>query len=209
MPVDPSALAAFAVAAAAIVVSPGPDTAFILRAALGGGWRAGLAAVAGIQTGLVVHTALAAAGISLLIASSPALLKAVAGAGALYLGWLGIGSFRNGWAVAAGDGSGSSAARPAFGQAILCNLLNPKVILLYLALFPNFVEPARGQVPVQLATLSAVLIAINVAWQAPLAWLAHGIGRRLAAGRRARTLARASGAVLVAFALLLLYENFA
>ena len=81
MPVDLATLGAFAITAGAIAVSPGPDTMLILRYALTSGQTAGLAAVAGVQIGLVVHTALAAAGLSALIASSPALFRGLAVAG--------------------------------------------------------------------------------------------------------------------------------
>ena len=94
MPVDGATVGAFALAAAAIVLSPGPDTMLILRYALTSGRPAGFAAVAGVQGGLMVHTLLAVAGVSALIASSPMLFKGLAVAGAGYLAWLGLLSFR-------------------------------------------------------------------------------------------------------------------
>ena len=94
-PIEPSLFGGFVVAAVAIIISPGPDTIVILRHALTGGRRIGLAAVSGVQLGLVAHTALAVAGISLIIASSPVLFKAVTFAGAAYLGWLAIQGFRS------------------------------------------------------------------------------------------------------------------
>ena len=96
MPVEAATLGAFVIAVAAIVVSPGPDTMVILRYALASGRRAGFAAVAGVQLGLMVHTVLAVLGVSLIIASSPVLFKLVAVAGAAYLAWLGVQGFRGG-----------------------------------------------------------------------------------------------------------------
>ena len=78
MPVDLATLGAFVLAATAIVVSPGPDTMLILRYALTGGRPVGFAAVAGVQLGMLVHTALAAAGVSAIIASSPLLAVSAA-----------------------------------------------------------------------------------------------------------------------------------
>lgn len=207
MPVEPATLLAFAVAAGALVVSPGPDTMLILRYGLTSGHRAGFAAVAGVQIGLMVHTALAVAGISVLIASSPALFKAVAVAGAAYLAWLGIQGFRGTGGLAIGGGPAAVGAAKACRDAILTNVLNPKVILLFLALLPNFVVIGRGDATAQLVTLSATLIAINVAWQAPLAWAAQAARRWLSRPGVQRAVARATGAILIGFAALMLYEH--
>jgi homoserine/homoserine lactone efflux protein len=130
MPVDLATLGAFAVAAGAIAVSPGPDTMLILRYALTSGRAAGLAAVAGVQIGLVVHTALAAAGVSALIASSPALFKGLAITGSAYLAWLGLQGFHSQGALGIGYAARAGGGR-ACRAAILCNVLNPKVIVLF------------------------------------------------------------------------------
>jgi hypothetical protein len=140
MPVDLATLGAFAVAAGAIAVSPGPDTILILRYALTSGRVAGLAAVAGVQIGLVVHTALAAAGVSALIASSPVLFEGLAVAGAAYLAWLGLQGFRPD-VLSIGRAAHARAGR-ACRDAIVCNVLNPKVIVLFLALYRNFLTIA-------------------------------------------------------------------
>jgi threonine/homoserine/homoserine lactone efflux protein len=207
MPVEPATLLAFALTAAAIVVSPGPDTFLILRSALSGR-AAGYAAVLGVQLGLLVHTAFAVFGLSLLIVSSPGLFDALAVIGAAYLAYLGIQGLRAGgpWAV---EGE-TARARPAraLRDAMLTNLLNPKVLVLFLALYPNFVVSAHGRVTAQLLTLSATLIAINVAWQAPLAWGAHQLRSWLLRPKITTAIARTASAVLIAFAALLLYDHF-
>src|SRR3989339_450736 len=94
LPVDAPTLFTFMLTASAIVLTPGPDTLIILRYAIRSGPRVGLATVAGGQAGLVGHTVLAVLGISVLIASIPWLFKAVAIAGAAYIAWIGIQSFR-------------------------------------------------------------------------------------------------------------------
>ncbi|MCK5167591.1 MAG: LysE family transporter, partial [Rhodospirillaceae bacterium] len=78
LPVDISTLVAFLLTVSVLVLSPGPDTIIILRYTISSGPRVGLMAVAGVQTGLVVHTLLAVFGVSVLIAASPILFKAVA-----------------------------------------------------------------------------------------------------------------------------------
>lgn len=204
--VEPATLAAFAVPAAAAVLTPGPDTVLILRYSLGSGRRIGLVSVAGVQAGLAVHTLLAAAGISAAVAASPVMFRAVSLAGAAYIAWLGWQGLRGVGALDIAGRAGVGAAK-GFRDAMLCNLLNPKVILLFLALFPQFVEPGRGGVPAQLVTLAAALLIINTLWQAPLAWGADAARRWL--GRPAVRLAvsRGTGGVFLALAVLLFLEH--
>src|SRR5512134_3855277 len=150
-------LAAFSLTALALVVSPGPDTMLILRCGLTSGTRAALAAVAGVQVGLIVHTLLAVAGISALIAASPALFRGLAIAGAAYLGWLGVQGLRGGRAFAVDEARPPVSAGMACRDAILTTVLHPKGILLFVALYPNFSAPRRGDIASQLLSLSALL----------------------------------------------------
>lgn len=209
MPVDGSTLAAFALTAMAIVISPGPDTMLIIRYGLTSGHRGALAAVAGVQVGLVVHTMLAVAGISVLIATSPTLFRLVAVAGAAYLGWLGIQGLRGAAAFGLDGSRPPVSAGKACRDAVFTNLLNPKVVLLFVALYPNFLKVEEGHVTAQLLTLSAVLIAINLIWQAPLAWAAKWVRRWLGRPRVQRLVSAITGGILLAFAALMLYEHAA
>ena len=208
LPVDLATLGTFLIAAGAVVLSPGPDTLLIIRHTLNSGQRVGLATVSGVQLGLLVHTTLAVAGISVIIASSPMLFHIIASAGAAYLAWLGFQAIRGdgGIDVNGGKGKPVSAAK-ACRDALLCNVLNPKVILLFLALFPNFVDTTRDDVTAQLITLAVLLIIINLAWQMPIAWMAERIRRWLNAPAVQKTVNRATGAIFLGFAALMLYEN--
>ncbi|MEE8393454.1 MAG: LysE family translocator [Rhodospirillales bacterium] len=208
MPVEPATLAAFMIAAFALVVSPGPDTILILRYTLLSGRRTGFSAVAGVQLGLAAHTVLAALGVSLLIASSPVLFKAVAISGAGYLAWLGIQGFRGGGAFDLNGEKRAIGAGQACRDAFFCNLLNPKVIILFLSLLPNFIDPAHGDTTAQLITLAAVLIGINVMWQVMLPWAAGALGRWIVRPEVVRRVSMATGSVLLAFAAIMLYEHF-
>lgn len=206
-PIEPSLFGGFVVAAVAIIISPGPDTIVILRHALTGGRRIGLAAVSGVQLGLVAHTALAVAGVSLIIASSPVLFKAVTFAGAAYLAWLGLQSLKGTGGLEVRAGTAPARAGPACREAALCNILNPKVILWFLALLPNFVDPARGDVTAQLIALSLVLIALNILWQAPMALAANGMRRWLGRPEVGRAVNRVSGVILIVMAALMLAQH--
>ena len=206
LPVDAPLLARFALAALAIVLSPGPDTMVILRHAVGSGRAAGFAAVAGVQLGLIVHTLLAAVGITALIAASPPLFRAVAILGAIYLGWLGA------KAILAGGTVDLAAPEPAprslaLRQALFTNLLNPKVLLLFFALYPNFIVTGGAPLAWQIALLSAVLITINSGWQLGLAWFADRARQLLANPRLMRVIDVGVGLALLGFAALLLVEH--
>jgi threonine/homoserine/homoserine lactone efflux protein len=169
---EQSTLLAFGLAAAVIVISPGPDTVVILRHSLAGGWPGGLGAVAGVQLGLLIHTMLAGLGISAFIAASPSLFRVLALVGALYLAWLGIRLLSSRGTPAASDLVVSTTRWRAGREALLTNLLNPKVLILFLALYPNFITAGSGSIPSQIAGLSLVLVAINVVWQVGLVWSA-------------------------------------
>jgi threonine/homoserine/homoserine lactone efflux protein len=206
MPLDLPTVDTFAVTAAAIVVSPGPDTMLILRYALISGRAAGLAAVAGVQIGLFVHTTLAVAGLSALVASSPGLLRALAVSGAAYLAWLGLQGFRNRGVLGIAD-AGNLEPHRACRDAVFCNVLNPKVIVLFLALYPNFIVIGRSDVTAQVLMLSVVLILINVSWQVGLVGFANIARCRLVRSTVQRTLNRITGAILIGFAAAMLWEH--
>ncbi len=201
----------FTLTAAAIVASPGPDTMLILRNSFMGGRRVGLYTVAGVQVGLLGHTLMAVLGLAALLAASPIAFKAIAVCGALYLGWLGLQTLRSG--LMSGDpaqtgGPGVTAAT-AVRDAMLTNLLNPKVILLFLALMPQFVNTARGSVSLQMLVLSAWLLVLNIVWQSPLALLAEFMRRLLLRPTAQRIVNWLTGAILLFFAGLLLYDYIA
>mgnify|MGYP000282821244 CR=1 FL=1 len=208
LPIDTPTLFAFALTASAIVLTPGPDTLIILRNAIRSGPRVGMATVAGVQAGLVGHTALAVLGVSVLIASTPWLFKSVALAGAAYIAWIGIQSFRpHGLLHVGANEKPAVGAVKGFRDAVFCNLLNPKVILLFLALFPNFVDRSRDDVPAQLITLAVTLIIMNTLWQVPLALAAEPVRAWLKNPRIYKIVMYSTGVLLIAVAAMMFAEN--
>ncbi|MCK4939709.1 MAG: LysE family translocator, partial [Rhodospirillaceae bacterium] len=95
----------------------------------------------------------------------------------------------------------------AYRDAILCNVLNPKVILLFLALLPNFVDADRGNVPLQMVIFGLGLIIINTLWQVPLALAAEAVRRWLMNPIVYKMVTRSTGVLLLAIALMMVYEN--
>ena len=133
---------------------------------------------------------------SLIIVTLPVLYGTIAIAGALYLAWLGYQSIRAG--VVTLDGVNGLVVSSAKGlrDAAITNVLNPKVIFLFLALMPNFVSPQAGNVSLQLATLGVALIMVNAIWQGALALGAEAARHWLAEPRVQRTLSWITGLIL-------------
>src|SRR3954469_24838974 len=131
----------FALLSIGIMVVPGMDMAFVLSSALVDGRRAGFAAVAGMVAGAVVHVAMGALGIGLLLQVVPAAFNALLAAGAMYVGWIGCSLLRSQVALGAAKGGVPQALDRIFGKAALTCLLNPKAYLFTLAVFPQFLRP--------------------------------------------------------------------
>ncbi|NKE48397.1 LysE family translocator [Roseomonas frigidaquae] len=204
MPIDPQLFAAFLIAAWVLILTPGPDMLFVIGQSLAGGVRRGWAAMFGIVCGALVHVALAASGIAALIAASPTLFEALRLVGAGYLIWLGLGALRAAW-----RGGGvlrpAGPARAAFRQGFLTNLTNPKVILFFLAFLPQFVDPGRGPVALQMAILGPLVPLMSLP---AYGLLIHGAGRAAARlNRHARWLEAVAGAMFLGLGLRLLMGN--
>jgi threonine/homoserine/homoserine lactone efflux protein len=126
---------------------------FVAATSLARGRRAGFAAALGLLTGTMVYVAAAAAGVAAIIASSALAFDALRYLGATYLIYLGIKAWRTrDDSVAVGFPAGK-----AYRQAIVVQLLNPKVALFFLAFLPQFVDPDRGPVATQVLVLGAIL----------------------------------------------------
>jgi threonine/homoserine/homoserine lactone efflux protein len=177
LPVEPLTLLAFLPAALALNLTPGADMMFTLGQGLKGGWRAGQAANLGIALGGMVHVTLAALGLAAVLKAHPLAFEAVRWAGVAYLLWLAA------QAVRAGPARASEVAaapiRQVFREALIVNLLNPKVIFFILAFLPQFVDATRPVVP-QFLTLGAVFCAGGLVVNGFVAGFAASLGGRLA-----------------------------
>ncbi|NDU73128.1 LysE family transporter [Actinomadura sp. DSM 109109] len=203
--VDTSLYAAFVVAALALCVTPGPDMMFIVAMGGRGGPAAGLMAAAGVATGALTHAVAATLGLSALFSALPALYHVLRWAGAAYLLYLAVRSFRD----RGEPGEGTAPAGPgrlrAFGQGVVTNLLNPKVILFNIAFLPQFVNPSVGHPMVQLLLLGATLVVIGLAVDAGVGLLSGRLADLLRRSRRvARGLNLFSGTVFTGLAVRLI-----
>ena len=168
MILDPTLTAAYLVVALAVALSPGPDVLFVLANSLQHKAKGAVASALGIGAGSLIHALAAAIGISALIAASSLAFDALRYAGAAYLTWLGFQALRS-WYLNAGATNMSpqeteTTALRVFQRALLTNILNPKVIVFYLALLPQFVNPSLGSVGLQIFLLGSIHAGIGVVY---------------------------------------------
>ena len=202
MPILPPArdLLLFVTAAAILLITPGPAVFYIVARSIEQGRRAGLVSACGMATGALMQILAAVLGLSAVLASSAIAYSLVKYAGAAYLVYLGVRRFmdRDGADAAQVDAAALSLRR-VYAQAVVVEALNPKSAIFFLAFLPQFVNPARGSVTVQLLALGLIFIAMGL-----ISDSLYAITTGSAAGtlRRSRTYLRAqryvSGTVYMA-----------
>jgi threonine/homoserine/homoserine lactone efflux protein len=199
------AVATFLTIDVVLVLTPGPDWAYVIAVGLRD--RIVVPAVGGLVVGYVALTALVAGGLAVVIATSPGALTAMTLVGGAYLLWLGVSVLSR----VSDDGSGARLSRPASVLGVVTrgaatSGLNPKALLLFLAVLPQFVDRHGGlPVPAQIAVLGGVHIA-NCA----VAYLALGtLARNTLTARPAAAdaVTRASGVAMIVLGVLLLLER--
>ncbi len=153
----------FVLACIALIATPGPSVLYLVSNTLAHGRRAGFVALAGIVVGFAAHALAAAFGLSALLAAVPAAYETVRWAGAIYLAWLAWTTWRTKDEKSLATNARVLPNGRLFRQGLLTALLNPKVALFQLALFPQFVSPAHGSVLAQSVVLAATQIVIEIA----------------------------------------------
>ncbi|MEM9247150.1 MAG: LysE family translocator [Pseudomonadota bacterium] len=185
MILDPSLTAAYILVATALALAPGPDVLFVVANGMRHRVRGAVASALGIGLGSVLHALAAALGISAVIAASPVAFDTLRYAGAAYLAYLGVRALKTWWfytndlttAGAAVDHSAWSV----FLRGLITNVLNPKVVVFYLALLPQFVRVELGHVGLQIFLLGCIhnvigllyLVCIGLAAGKASVWLAQ------------------------------------
>jgi threonine/homoserine/homoserine lactone efflux protein len=179
-------------------MSPGPDFLIVLRSGVTGGRRAGMAAAAGIAAGLLGWAAVTSVGIAGLLAASAVAFTVVKLVGAAYLVFLGIQALlaaRRGYREAFETDKKTTTPRGAFVAGMLTNLLNPKVAVFFLALWPQFL-PHDASV-VDIAAMAGVAAAAPLCWFLLLANIVTVLRRYLVRAKVRRALDAVMGTVLV------------
>jgi len=215
-------LALFVAAGWLLNLTPGPDLAYIAARSASGGFRDGVAAVLGITAGCCVHTVAAALGLSALLATSATAFGIVKWCGAAYLLYAGMrllfaaggrgGRAGNELQAARAQASDRSHARAPqglsrggssriFREALVINVLNPKVALFFLAFLPQFIAADAPAKCAAFLLLGALFNFNSLFVNVPVAWLASRAGRRLRAAPRAmRWVSRGTGCLFIVLA---------
>lgn len=199
--ISPATLLAWSALSVGLAVTPGADTALVATNAARDGVVAGLRTIAGIVTGGAFYTALFGFGLLRIIAATPVLFTIVKTVGAIYLAFLGVQLIRSALKPKREEAQAFAAASAAspWRQGFLCNALNPKVALFFLAALPQFVH-AGPDAPLIGAVLIAISYAIGAVWLSGIAFAASRVGHVFRASAFARWIEGAVGAAFLALA---------
>ena len=173
---DSGTLLLFMTAALALNVTPGPDMLYVVARSVGEGRAAGVISSLGIAAGCLVHTVAVALGLAGLLRAVPIAFEIVKWTGAAYLVWLGVRALRTRAHAAADTDLPAAPMGAVFRQGMLTNVLNPKVALFFLAFLPQFVDPLRGSVALQIISLGLLFNVSGTLVNVAVAFLASSAG---------------------------------
>jgi threonine/homoserine/homoserine lactone efflux protein len=195
---DPSRLAFFVGAAMVLLVVPGPSVLYVVTQSVSQGRGAGLASVAGITTGTLVHIAAATVGLSALLASSALAFDVVKYLGAAYLIAIGLRRLAGLDRTEQDERPSAHSHARLYRQGIVVNTLNPKTALFFLAFLPQFVDPSRGAAWAQILLLGLLFACLGFLSDGTWALVAGTLGERLRRSTRFPRVQRyVSGSIFV------------
>ena len=179
MGIDPVSYAVFVGTVLVICITPGPDMVYILTHGVSQGTKAGVLASFGMSAGMFCHTLLVALGVATIVQSSEVAYQVLRYGGAAYLVYLAWQTFRDSSGPDL-DSSHEAVALPTvFRRAVIVNLLNPKIVLFYLAFLPQFVDSSASRPGLTLLVLGMTFTVLGLLVDCLIALLSGQIGRRL------------------------------
>lgn len=188
----------FILAGILLNLTPGNDTIYILSRTIAQGRKAGIMSVLGIATGSLVHTLFAAVGLSVIIAQSPVLFNIIKYAGAAYLFYIGIRMIFSKSSVIKLDTPKDEKNKKIYWQAVLTNVLNPKVALFFISFLPQFIDPGYSNHYLSFLVLGLSFTITGTLWCLLLAFFASVISSALIKNSNAGNyLNKACGFILV------------
>jgi threonine/homoserine/homoserine lactone efflux protein len=199
---DLHTLALFASASALLALAPGPDNLFVLTQSAIKGRLVGIVVTLGLCTGLLVHTGAVVLGVAAIFQASALAFNLLKLAGAAYLLYLAWGAFRAGASRLDSAAAQEISLGRFYLRGIVMNVTNPKVSLFFLAFLPQFTDPAKGSLPLQLMVLGGVFILVTILVFGAISLLAGVLGQGLRRSERAQILLnRTAGAIFAGLAL--------
>ena len=198
-------LGTYFVACLILAIAPGPDNIFVLTQSALQGKKAGLLVVLGLCTGLLFHTTAVALGVAVIFKTSEIAFTLLKVAGALYLLYLAWGAYRSGATSIDGKSGAILQGGQLYRRGIFMNITNPKVSIFFLAFLPQFANPARGSLTVQMLMLGFVFILSAILVFGAIALAAGSLGEWLSRSQRIqRWINRLAGTVFIGLAIKLL-----
>jgi len=202
-------LVLFLAASLALIATPGQDNIYVVTRGIAQGRKAALVSAWGVCAGLVVHTTLAAVGLSALLAQSAVAFGVVKYVGAAYLIYLGVRTLLSGDGFApSGEDTPATGLGKVFWQGVASNVLNPKVALFFLAFLPQFVDTGAGNAATQFLIFGCAFALISLLLTSAIALFSGTLGDRLRDRPGfARILHWMTGSVLVGLGLRLAFAE--
>jgi threonine/homoserine/homoserine lactone efflux protein len=192
----------FFAASALLALTPGPDNIFVLTLSALHGRKAGLLVTLGLCTGLIGHTVAVAIGIAALFQASAIAFTVLKIAGACYLLYLAWGAFRASASHLEAKADVPLSGPQLYRRGIVMNLTNPKVSIFFLAFLPQFADPARGSLTLQMIVLGGIFMLAALLVFSAIAAAAGSLGQWLNRSARAQIIMnRVAGTIFVVLAL--------
>lgn len=173
------ALYLFSLATMALAISPGPDNIYVLTQSLTNGAKSGIATTAGLISGCIVHTSLLAFGVSVIITTSPVIFYSIKIFGACYLLYLAWKVYKSDAKLTLDGKAPKKSYQQLFVQGVIMNLVNPKVLIFFLAFFPAFLWDEAGNTVLQFYILGLTFMGVSFLIFSGIALLAGGISSYL------------------------------
>ncbi len=191
----------FFAASVALALAPGPDNIFVLTQSALSGRVAGLIVTLGLCTGLIVHTLVVAFGVAVIFQTSAMAFNALKLIGAAYLLYLAWQAFQARPSDMTGGVNGELPRRKLYLRGVVMNVTNPKVAIFFLAFLPQFADPTRGSVAIQLVSLGAIFMFAALVVFSAISWASGFLGEWLQRSERAQVIMnRVAGTVFVGLA---------
>src|SRR5690606_7361902 len=154
-------LLSFSIATLALAISPGPDNIYVLTQSLVNGAKSGIATTAGLISGCIVHTTLLAFGISAIITASEGIFYGIKVLGACYLLYLAYKVYKSDETISLAENASKKSYLQLYKTGVIMNLLNPKVLIFFLAFFPGFLWNKEGNTITQFYILGITFMIIS------------------------------------------------
>lgn len=155
------ALLSFSIASIILALSPGPDNIYVLTQSLVNGTKSGIATTAGLISGCIVHTSLLAFGLSAIITASNEIFYTIKVLGACYLLYLAFKVYQSNAEILLPENAPKKSYLQLFKTGVIMNLLNPKIMIFFLAFFPGFLWNKKENTIVQFYALGGVFMILS------------------------------------------------